>query len=80
MLIGEEPEVKPPPMPAVVMPIPEAIVRTPQQRRRYFLKQDVAVWSDARMRGLCNSGRRSAESDEAAFRRMQGTYGRAHAA
>ena len=29
-------------MPAVVMPIPEAIVRTPQQRRRYILKQDVA--------------------------------------
>ena len=24
------------------MPIPEAIVRTPQQRRRYILKQDVA--------------------------------------
>ena len=42
MLIGEEPEVRPPPMPAVVMPIPEAIVRTPQQRRRYILKQDVA--------------------------------------
>ena len=42
MLIGEEPEVRPPPMPAVMMPIPEAIVRTPQQRRRYILKQDVA--------------------------------------
>ena len=42
MLIGEELEVRPPPMPAVVMPIPEAIVRTPQQRRRYILKQDVA--------------------------------------
>ena len=42
MLIGEEPDVRPPPMPAVVMPIPEAIVRTPQQRRRYILKQDVA--------------------------------------
>ena len=26
MLIGEEPEVRPPPMPAVMMPIPEAIV------------------------------------------------------
>ena len=39
MLIGEEPEVRPPPMPAVMMPFPEAIVRTPQQRRRY---QDVA--------------------------------------
>ena len=42
MLFGEEPEVKPPPMPAVVMPFPEAIVRTPQQRRMYILKQDVA--------------------------------------
>ena len=39
-----------------------------------------AVWTDARMRGLYNSGRRSTESDEATFRRMQGTYGRAHAA
>ena len=34
MLIGEELEVRPPPVPAVMMPIPEAIVRTPQQRRR----------------------------------------------
>ena len=42
MLIGEEPEVRPPPVPASKMPIPEAIVRTPQQRRRYILKQDVA--------------------------------------
>ena len=42
ILIGEEPEVRPPPVPAVMMPIPEAIVRTPQQRRRYILKQDVA--------------------------------------
>ena len=42
MLIGEEPELSPPPVPAVMMPIPEAIVRTPQQRRRYILKQDVA--------------------------------------
>ena len=42
MLVGEEPEVRPPPVPAIMMPIPEAIVRTPQQRRRYILKQDVA--------------------------------------
>ena len=42
MLIGEEPEVRPPLMPAVVMPFLEAIVRTPQQSRRYVLKQDVA--------------------------------------
>ena len=50
MLIGEEPEVMPPPVPAVMIPIPEAIVRTPQQRRRYILKQDVARYgTDARM-------------------------------
>ena len=42
MLIGEEPDVRPPPIPAVMMRIPEAIVRTPQQRRRCILKQDVA--------------------------------------
>ena len=42
MLTGEEPEVRPPPMPAVVMPVPEAIVRKPQQRRKYILKQEVA--------------------------------------
>ena len=43
MLIGEEPEpeVSPLPVRAVVMPAPEAIVRTPQQSR-YILKQDVA--------------------------------------
>ena len=41
MLIGEEPEVRSPPMPAVMMPVREAIVRTPRQRRRYILKQDV---------------------------------------
>ena len=28
-----EPEVRPPPVPAAMVPIPEAIVRTPQQRR-----------------------------------------------
>ena len=44
MLTGEEPEpeVRPPPTPALVMPAPEAIVRASQQRRRYILKQDVA--------------------------------------
>ena len=37
MLIGrKEPEVRPPPVPAVMVPVPEAIVRTPQQRRRYI--------------------------------------------
>ena len=41
MLIGAQ---RPPPMPAVVMAIPEAIVRTPQQRRKYILKQDVAQY------------------------------------
>ena len=44
MLTGEEleSEVRPTPVPSVVMPAPEAIVRAPQQRRRYILKQDVA--------------------------------------
>ena len=44
MLTGEEPEpeARPPPVRAVVMPAPEAIVRAPQQRRRYILRQDVA--------------------------------------
>ena len=42
MLVGQELEVRPPPVPAVVMLAPEAIVRTPQQRRSYILKQDVA--------------------------------------
>ena len=42
MLVGDEPEVRPPPVPAIIIPFPEAIVRTPQQRRRYILKQDVA--------------------------------------
>ena len=41
MLIGEA-EVRPLPVPAVMMPVPEAIVRTPQQRRRYILKLNVA--------------------------------------
>ena len=42
VLSGEEPEVRPPTALAVVMLAPESIVRTPQQRRRYILKQDVA--------------------------------------
>ena len=42
MLIGEEPEVRLPPKPTTMMPIPEAIVRMPQQRRRNILMQDVA--------------------------------------
>ena len=42
MLIREEPKVRPLPVPAIMMPIPEAIVRTPQQRRKHILKQDVA--------------------------------------
>ena len=33
---------RPPPIPAIVMPALEAIVRTPQKRRRYIVKQDVA--------------------------------------
>ena len=65
---------------AVAMPAPEAIVRASQQRRSYILKQDGTVWTDAKMRGLRTSGQRSTESDEATFRRVQGTHGRAHAA
>ena len=42
MLSGEEPETRPPPVPAVVMPEPEALVGSPHVRRRYILKQDVA--------------------------------------
>ena len=42
MLSGEEPAARPPPVPAVVMLESEALVRTPQVRRRYILKQDVA--------------------------------------
>ena len=37
-----QPEARPPPVLAVVMPSPEASVRAPQQRRRYILKQHVA--------------------------------------
>ena len=80
MLIGEEPEVRPPPVPAVVMPIPEAIVRTPQLRRRYILKQDVARYGPTPECEACTTLAAGAQSDEAAFRRMQGTNGRAHAA
>ena len=42
MLIGEQPEVRPLPVHAIVLPAPEEIVRKPQQRRRYILRQDVA--------------------------------------
>ena len=35
MLFGEEPKVRSIPVHAIVMPAPEAIVRTPRQRRRY---------------------------------------------
>ena len=66
MLIGEEPEVRPP-EPAVMMPFLERIVGTPQQRRRYILKQDVARYRPTPGCEAC-SGRRSTESDEATFR------------
>ena len=76
-----EPEVRPPPVLAVVMPAPEAIVGAPQQRAQVHSETRCGtVWIDARMRGLRSSGRRSTESDEATFRRVQGTHGRAHAA
>ena len=69
MLIGEEPDVRPPPVPAVVMPALEAIVRTPQQRRRYILKQDVARYGPTPGCEACVAlGQRSTESDEATFR------------
>ena len=55
MLIGEEPDVRPPPVPAIMMPIPEAIVRTPQQRRRYILKQDVARYGTTPECEACTS-------------------------
>ena len=80
MLIGEEPEVRPPPVPAVMMPIPEAIVRTAQQRRRYILKQDVARYGPTPECEACTTLAAGAQSDEATFRRMQGTHGRAYAA
>ena len=69
MLVGEEPEVRPPPVLAVVMPAPEAIVRTPQQRRRYILKQDVARYGPTPgCEASRSSGRRSTEGDDATFR------------
>ena len=43
VFIGEEPEVRPPPVSAVVMLAPEAIVTTPQQRRRCTLTSAVCV-------------------------------------
>ena len=81
MLIGEEPVVRPPPTPAVVMPIPEAIRQNATTVAQVHSEAGCgAVWTDARMRGLYNSHRRSAKNNKATFRRMQGTYGRAHAA
>ena len=62
MLTGEEPEpeLRRPPAPAVVMPPLEAIVRAPQQRRGYILETRYGtVWTDATMRGLRSSCRRS---------------------
>ena len=42
-------------MPAVVMPILEAIVRAPQQRRRYILEQDVARHGPTPGCGACTT-------------------------
>ena len=78
MLIGEELELRPPPMPAVVMPILEAVVRTPQQWRRYILKQDVARYGPTPDCEACTT--LAAGAQRVTFRRVQGTYGRAHAA
>ena len=60
MLIGEEPEVRPPPVPAVVMPIPEAIRQNATTDAQVHSETGCgAVRTDARMRGLYSSGRRS---------------------
>ena len=81
MLIGEEPEVRPPPVSAVVTPAPEAIVRTPQQRRRYNLEQDVARYGLTPGSEACVALAGGAQRvTRATFRRAQGTHGRAHAA
>ena len=58
MLIGG---VRLPPILAVVMPAPEAIVRTPQQRRRYILKQDVARYGPTRGCEACVALARGAQ-------------------
>ena len=67
MLIGGEPEVRPPPLPAVMMPIPEPTVRTPQQRRRYILKLDVARCGPTPECEACTTLAAKAESDDASF-------------
>ena len=81
MLIAEEPEVSPPPMLAVVMPKPCSTRQNATTEAQVHPEAGCgAVRTDARMRRLHSSGRRSTESDEATLRRMQGTHGRAHAA
>ena len=48
--VEEEPEVRPPPVPAVIMPIHEALVRTPEQKAQIPSETGYgAVWTDARM-------------------------------
>ena len=53
-----------PPVPAVVMSEPEALVRSPQVRRRYILKQDVARYGPTPGCEAC-APPRSTQSDEA---------------
>ena len=81
MFIGEELEVRPLLVSAVMMPISETIVRTPQQRRRYILKQDVARYGPTPECEACTTLAAGAQrvtkphSDE-----CRGAHGRAHAA
>ena len=50
ILVGEEPEVRPPPVLAVVMPFREAIVRTPQSKAQVYSAAGFgAVRTDARI-------------------------------
>ena len=59
---------RPPPVRVVVMPAQEAIVRTPQQRRRFFLKQDAARYGPTPGCEACLALAGGAQSDEATFR------------
>ena len=56
---------RPLPVAALVMRAPEASVRTPQQRRRYTLKQDVARCGPTPGCEACVALARGAQSDEA---------------
>ena len=76
MLIGEGPEVRPPPMLAVMMPkLKKVSVRTPQQRRWYILEQDVARYGPTPECEACATLAAGAQRvTKPRFRRVQGTY------